>query len=124
MRILEFIFWISLFIIFYTYLGYGILLYLLVKIKECFHRTVIPEQEGGLPEVTLFIAAYNEEAVVAEKMNNTLSLDYPKDKLRIMWVTDGSNDRTGELLSAYPGVDVLHQPQRSGKTAALNRGMA
>lgn len=46
MRILEFIFWISLFIIFYTYLGYGILLYLLVKIKECFHRTVIPEQEG------------------------------------------------------------------------------
>ena len=124
MRILEFIFWISLFIIFYTYLGDGILLYLLVKIKECFHRTVIPEQEGGLPEVTLFIAAYNEEAVVAEKMNNTLSLDYPKDKLRIMWVTDGSNDRTGELLSAYPGVDVLHQPQRSGKTAALNRGMA
>ncbi len=124
MRILEFIFWISLFIIFYTYLGYGILLYLLVKIKECFHRTVISEQEGGLPEVTLFIAAYNEEAVVAEKMNNTLSLDYPKDKLRIMWVTDGSNDRTGELLSAYPGVDVLHQPQRSGKTAALNRGMA
>ncbi|MFR0836462.1 MAG: glycosyltransferase family 2 protein [Barnesiella sp.] len=124
MRILEFIFWISLFIIFYTYLGYGILLYLLVKIKECFRRTVIPEQEGGLPEVTLFIAAYNEEAVVAEKMNNTLSLDYPKDKLRIMWVTDGSNDRTGELLSAYPGVDVLHQPQRSGKTAALNRGMA
>ena len=58
------------------------------------------------------------------KLENTRQMDYPKDKLHLLWVTDGSNDQTNERLSAYPDVEVLYQPQRQGKTAALNRGIA
>ena len=125
MRTFEIVFWISLFIVFYTYIGYGIVLYILVKIKETFrkpaHYPMPPDAE--LPELTLFIAAYNEEDVVDEKMQNCLELDYPAEKLRIFWVTDGSNDHTNERLARWPQATVLHQPERQGKTAALNRGM-
>ena len=123
MKTLEIIFWISIFIVFYTYLGYGILLYLLVKIKEMFckpQQSILPDK---LPEVTLFIAAYNEESVVDEKMQNCQEIDYPKDKLKIVWITDGSNDSTNDMLKKYPEVTVLFKPERMGKTAALNRGM-
>lgn len=125
MKTLEILFWTSLFIVFYTYIGYGILLYALVKLKECFRKPVprpLPADED-LPPLTLFIAAYNEEDVVDEKMRNCLELDYPADKLRILWVTDGSNDRTNERLSRWRQATVLHRPERQGKTAALNRGM-
>lgn len=122
MKTLEILFWISICIIFYTYIGYGILLYLLVKIKERFKKAEKPKNTM-FPEVTLFIAAYNEQDVIEEKMKNTLALDYPKDKLKIVWITDGSNDKTNELLKAYDSVIVLFQPQRQGKTVAINRGM-
>ena len=86
------------------------------------HEAVLPSDEE-LPTMTLMICAYNEEDVVAEKMINTLALDYPKDKLRIMWVTDGSNDHTNERLAAYPEVDVVFSPERRGKSAALKHGL-
>lgn len=125
MEVCEILFWISVFVVFYTYIGYGILLYLLVKIKEYFRKPLRHPRptDADLPELTLFITAYNEEAVVDEKMRNCLELDYPADKLRILWVTDGSNDHTNEYLSRWPQATVLHQPERQGKTAALNRGM-
>lgn len=124
MKVLEIIFWISLFIVFYTYIGYGILLYLLVKIKNIFIKSPQTEsQNNELPGITLFIAAYNEEDIIDEKMKNALELDYPKEKLTILWVTDGSNDSTNEKLKNYPQAKVLFQPERQGKTAALNRGM-
>lgn len=125
MKTLEILFWTGLFIVFYTYIGYGILLYALVRLKECFRKPIprpLPADEE-LPPLTLFIAAYNEEDVVDEKMRNCLQLDYPADKLRILWVTDGSNDHTNEHLSRWRQATVLHQPERQGKTAALNRGM-
>lgn len=125
MTTLELIFWICLSIVFYTYVGYGIVLYIMVKVKELFGRKecITTLQEKELPEVTLLIAAYNEEEVVKEKMKNCLALNYPKEKLKIMWVTDGSNDRTNSLLAEYPQVEVLHKPERKGKTAALNRAI-
>lgn len=126
MNTLEIIFWIALFIVFYTYIGYGILLYILVKLKKAIKKEpFFPYPvDDDLPHLTLFITAYNEESVVDEKMNNSLSLDYPADKLHILWVTDGSNDRTNELLAQnWPQATVQHQPQRQGKTAAMNRGM-
>ena len=98
---LEVIFWFALFVAFYTYLGYGIVLYILVKLKELFVKPVkysLPASNDELPEVTLFITAFNEEDVVDEKMENSLDLDYPADKLRIVWVTDGSDDGTNERL--------------------------
>ena len=87
---LEIVFWFALFVVFYTYLGYGIVLYILVKLKELFVKPVkrsLPPSDEELPEVTLFITAFNEEDVVDEKMENSLELDYPADKLHIVWVT-------------------------------------
>ncbi|MEG1649809.1 MAG: glycosyltransferase family 2 protein, partial [Rikenellaceae bacterium] len=119
----EIIFWIFIFIVFYTYIGYGMLLYFLVKIKELVKGKHMLSLPNDLPEVTLLIAAYNEQDIIAAKMNNTLSLDYPPTRLKIVWVTDGSNDKTCELLSAYKDVEVLFEPTRMGKSAALNRAM-
>lgn len=121
--IAKWLFWIGVFFVFYTYLGYGIVLCLLVKLKELFKKPAEKHLTEPLPEVTLFIAAYNEESIVDIKMDNCHALSYPADKLKIMWVTDGSNDRTNELLKRYPETIVLHRPERKGKTAALNRGM-
>lgn len=130
MNTLKIIFFVLLIIVFYTYLGYGILLWILVKLKQTFlpYTRLNGNAEGGTgagesPEVTLFITAYNEEKVVDEKMKNCHELDYPKDKLNIVWVTDGSNDRTNEKLKEYPDATVFFSPQRRGKTAAMNRGM-
>ncbi|MDE3253304.1 MAG: glycosyltransferase family 2 protein, partial [Bacteroidota bacterium] len=79
--------------------------------------------ENFEPEVTLFISAYNEKYYIDEKMKNSLALEYPANKLRIVWVTDGSDDGTPELCSKYEGVQVLHDPERKGKISAMNRGM-
>ncbi|MCI1683432.1 MAG: glycosyltransferase family 2 protein [Bacteroides sp.] len=125
MKTLEILFWGFIFIVFYTYIGYGILLYCLVKIKHIFRKSPnfpIPNDKD-LPPLTLFIAAYNEESIIDEKMHNCLNLDYPTEKLKIFWVTDGSNDTTNEQLSHWRQATVIYQPERQGKTAALNRGM-
>ena len=122
-QVIEILFWIGIGIVFYTYLGYGIVLYLMVKIKELFVKPRLPRLPETLPEATLLIAAYNEEAIVASKMVNCRQLDYPADKLRLVWITDGSNDNTNERLKEYPEVTVLYQPRRQGKTAALNRAI-
>jgi cellulose synthase/poly-beta-1,6-N-acetylglucosamine synthase-like glycosyltransferase len=126
MLTLKILFWTMLSIVFYTYIGYGILLYIIIRLKRLFtgktRKAVLPADDD-LPTMTLMICAYNEEDVVAEKMENTLALDYPHDKLRIMWVTDGSNDHTNELLAAYPEVDIVFSPERRGKTAALKHGL-
>lgn len=125
MKTLEIIFWGSIFIVFYTYIGYGVLLYCLVRIKYLFYKSPdypLPGDEV-LPSLTLFIAAYNEEKIIDEKMRNCLDIDYPPEKLKILWVTDGSNDQTNEKLSLWKQATVIYQPERQGKTAALNRGM-
>ncbi|MEI8084862.1 MAG: glycosyltransferase family 2 protein [Paludibacter sp.] len=124
MEWLEIIFWILLGIVFYTYLGYGIVLFLMIRIKRIFkkQKQVILTDEQ-LPEVTLLIAAYNEQDFVAKKVENTLQLNYPKAKLHQMWVTDGSDDNTPTLLKNYPEIEVLHKPERNGKIAAMNRAM-
>ena len=119
------IFWTCMAIVAYTYVGYGLILYLLVRIKRIFRPRCrpVPPREGEWPEVTLLICAYNEEDVVEEKMENNRSLDYEAGKLHIVFVTDGSDDSTNERLAAYPDVRVLYQPERKGKTAALNRAI-
>lgn len=120
---IEILFWFCVFVVFYTYIGYGMLLYLLVKIKEIFRKPPTRELPQELPEVTLLIPAYNEESVVKEKMTNTLALNYPIAKLKIVWITDGSTDNTNALLKEYPQVEVLFDPRRGGKAAAFNRAM-
>ena len=95
-------FWLCLAIVVYTYIGYGIVLYLLVFINRLATtaKPLADISDDCLPEVTLMVCAYNEEDIIAEKMANTHLLDYPTDRLHLMWVTDGSTDNTNSLLSA------------------------
>ena len=124
MKIIEIIFWIAIGLIIYTYVGYGLVLFILIKIKRLFsNKKAVKLSVNDLPEVTLLIAAYNEQDYVRAKVENTLQLNYPSEKLHQIWVTDGSNDETPERLKAYPEVEVQHRPERSGKIAAMNRGI-
>lgn len=124
MTALKIIFWVLLFVVFYAYVGYGILLYIIIKIKRLSGRSQKPPSDPGYePEVTLFISAYNEKDFIAEKIKNSRELDYPAKKLHMVWVTDGSDDGTPDELRKYDGVEVYHLPQRSGKIGAMNRGM-
>lgn len=124
MAALKISFWIFLFIIIYTYVGYGILLFLIIKIRRFFKIGNKFEIDSSYePEVTLFIAAYNEKDFVKAKMKNTSALEYPKEKINIIWVTDGSNDGTPDLLKGYPNTTVHHLDERNGKIGAMNRGM-
>ena len=124
MTVLEITFWLLIFIVFYAYIGYGILLYSLILLKRFTGNSVKKTVDSGYePDVTLFIAAYNEKDFVAGKVKNSLELDYPSEKLHMVWVTDGSDDGTPDLLKTYEGLEVHHLPQRSGKIGAMNRGM-
>ena len=127
MTALKILFWLCLFLVFYTYLGYGMLLWLLLRLKRIFRGKTTPlvlPTDDDLPHVTLMICAYNEEDVVEQKMANTRQLDYPADKLHVMWVTDGSSDGTNDRLRQYPDVEIVYTPERKGKTAALNHGIS
>lgn len=129
---LKLLFWLCLALVVYTYVGYGILLWLILKVKRLFVKgkdTPLPSSGGigpadnELPPMTLMICAYNEEEVIHEKMENIRQLDYPREKLCVMWVTDGSTDRTNELLRQYPEVTLVFSPERRGKAAALEHGL-
>lgn len=125
MNTLAIVFWILLFLVFYTYLGYGILLYAIIKVKRVFkgRRKETGYSDDELPEVTLFISAYNELNEIQRKMENCYALEYPAEKLKFLWVTDGSNDGSPDLLRKYDRVLVQHIPDRNGKIGAMNRGM-
>ncbi|OOQ61802.1 glycosyltransferase family 2 protein [Mucilaginibacter pedocola] len=118
-------FWFSLFIAFYTFVGYGILLFIIIKIKRAVKgRKIIADvAEELLPECTLVVAAYNEERYMADKIANCLALKYPAGKLKFVFVTDGSNDGTMDVISQYPQIQLLHRPERAGKIAAVHRAM-
>jgi cellulose synthase/poly-beta-1,6-N-acetylglucosamine synthase-like glycosyltransferase len=124
MKTMEILFWVFLFIIFYSYLGYGILLFSIIKIRRILGISRIKDGNKDYePEVTLFVAAYNEKDYVDEKLKNSFSLNYPQQKVKHVWVTDGSNDGTPDLLRKYEGVEVHHLDARGGKIGAMNRGM-
>ncbi len=115
------VFYASFFILFYNYIGYGMLLALLARCRQLlFPRTARPAIE---PEVTLVVAAYNEGAFIREKIRNTLALDYPAGKLSILFITDGSTDDTPAIIREYPRIQLMHEAARHGKTAAINRAM-
>jgi cellulose synthase/poly-beta-1,6-N-acetylglucosamine synthase-like glycosyltransferase len=122
---MKIIFWVLLLIVFYAYLGYGIVLYVLVKIKRIFSAGKNVVNEHYEPEVTLFVAAYNEKDYVDAKVMNSFGMEYPVEKLKQVWLTDGSNDGTPDLLRKYAnqGVDVYHEDARGGKIGAMNRGI-
>ncbi|MFO7829576.1 MAG: glycosyltransferase family 2 protein, partial [Bacteroidales bacterium] len=106
---METIFWILLIVIVYSYLGYPLLLI----IVNFLQRWVKPERKVEIstnwPDVTMLIAAYNEIEFIEQKVNNTLSLNYPKENLYQIWITDGSDDGTYEKLKKYNELKVYHQ---------------
>ena len=125
-QVWEIFFWISGAIIVYAFGGYGIVLSILLAIRRILgmkaKKPVLPPEEQW-PEVSLIIAAYNEKDYVDFKIHNSMELDYPKDKLKIIWVNDGSDDGSAEMVAQYQDVQLLHNPQRSGKIEAMNRGV-
>ena len=108
MNFIELIFWLSVFLVFYTYLFYPIILIFLSGFRQIVKDTsfVLSKSErrnrvAELPDITVIIAAYNEEKCIEDRINNLLGLDYPKDKLRFIIGSDGSKDNTNSILSQF-----------------------
>jgi poly-beta-1,6-N-acetyl-D-glucosamine synthase len=112
------IFWVSIFAVGYTFGGYLVVMTVLSRwIRRPIARQPIT------PTVSLIISAYNEEKVIAEKIENAFQVDYPREQMEIIIVADGSTDRTVEIVRSYEarGVRLVFQPQRRGKIDAMNR---
>jgi len=133
---LQYLFWMCLSLIVYTYLLYPILLfvaYVIVQIKRDLRyllgrhnrRSSSPSQHA-LPSISMVVAAYNEEHYLEDKIANLGELDYPIDRMEVILVSDGSTDRTNDILKAVgaSNVQVVILPERSGKPVALNQGVA
>lgn len=118
---MEIIFWISILFIAFVYAGYGVVIWLANKMLGSKKTSLYAINE--LPEIAVLIAAYNEEDIIKAKLNNTLSLNYPKEKLKVYVISDGSNDATNEIVKSFANVELLFEQRRKGKTAAINRVM-
>jgi cellulose synthase/poly-beta-1,6-N-acetylglucosamine synthase-like glycosyltransferase len=122
--VLIVLFWLFLFILFYTYLGYALIVYILLKMKRIFYPERMKNTDDSYePEVCLFVTAYNEKDYVRQKVENSFSLNYPKEKIQFLWVTDGSDDGTPDVLKEYKELEVHHLDERRGKMHAMNRGI-
>jgi cellulose synthase/poly-beta-1,6-N-acetylglucosamine synthase-like glycosyltransferase len=114
------LFWFFVSTIFYTYLGYPLLISILAHL--------FPKKKNyrqSYPFTSLIIAAYNEEKIIEKKIQNCLLLDYPKNLLQIIVVADGSNDSTVDIVRTYKAqnIQLLYQSERRGKMAAINRAL-
>jgi len=118
---LELLFWSLLLIIVYTYIGYPCLLLILSLLK-----TKPVSKADTAPSVSIVITAYNEEKIIRDKIENSLSLDYPSGKLEIIVASDHSTDRTDEIVSEYAktGVKLVRNSGQRGKEAAQNEAIS
>ncbi len=123
MSLIEIAFWTGFAIIFYAYAGYGLLLFMMIKIKRLFYNEPIIKNLQFQPTVTFIVPCFNEASIIPAKIANTQLLNYPKEKLQIIFITDGSNDGSENITSEYKNVTTLHQQQRKGKSAAENRSV-
>ncbi|WP_338788275.1 glycosyltransferase family 2 protein [Metabacillus sp. FJAT-53654] len=123
MVLIQVLLWFFIFLIIYIYFGYPTLLWMVSKIKQA--KTITDDEYQ--PKVTMFIAAYNEEKVIKNKLLNTIDLSYPKDKLQVIVVSDDSSDRTNEFVNEiaedYPFIKLNIVYGRKGKTEALNKSV-
>lgn len=108
-------------LIFYNYAGYAIL----AAVLNSFMRTKdrVDPNSPIVPKVSFIVAAFNEGSIIREKILNSLDQDYPMDNIEFLFITDGSTDDTPGIVSAYPSIRLLHEPQRRGKSAAVNRAV-
>lgn len=114
------LFWFAVIFTLYAYIGYPVLIIAWAKLKKRKNHSL-----KFLPQVTLLIPAYNEEVFIAQKLENSLALDYPPEKLQILVVADGSSDRTPDIVREFSdrGVELAYIPERGGKMAAINRSI-
>jgi cellulose synthase/poly-beta-1,6-N-acetylglucosamine synthase-like glycosyltransferase len=117
---ISFVFFLSGAFILYLYIGYPFFCLVIGYFKN---RKIL--QTSVTPQVTLIIAAFNEEAFIEQTLRNKLDLDYPRENLKIIVVSDGSTDRTDEIVHRFEsdGVRLIRQEPRAGKTAAINRAV-
>jgi cellulose synthase/poly-beta-1,6-N-acetylglucosamine synthase-like glycosyltransferase len=115
MTVVAIIFWVSAALLVYTQLGYALLLALLARLAG--RRETAAGWEGQLPVVTAIVAAYNEQEVIAQRITNLRSLDYPPDRLQVIVASDGSSDHTVARAHAA-GADVVLDLPRGGKIRA------
>jgi poly-beta-1,6-N-acetyl-D-glucosamine synthase len=119
-----FFFWVSLFIVFYTFIGYAIILFFLVKLKNILSAKQKSLYDiADLPTLTLIVAAYNEVDIIEEKIHNTLDLNYPVNKINFIFVTDGSSDGTEHKIALHSAIRQMHVFERKGKINAMHRAM-
>ncbi|MEI9942604.1 MAG: glycosyltransferase family 2 protein [Chitinophagaceae bacterium] len=113
------IFIISCLTIFYNYAGYAFI----ALFFNLFNKSTRKRQAPGdfSPTVSFIVAAYNEEDFIRKKILNSLEQDYPSGQVEFIFITDGSTDKTAEIIKEYPAIKLLHTSERKGKTAALNR---
>ncbi len=123
MAVVEILFWVCFAIVVYTFFGYGVLVFILVKIKNVLSPKKQQLSKDFLPAITLIIPSYNETDFILQKVENSKNLDYPKDKYHIVFITDGSDDGTYEKIKDIEGIKVMHTPERGGKSGAMNRAM-
>lgn len=116
-----YLFWILLFFVIYSYLIYPLLLQVFGLLIGRNKQSPGFTDHENLPTVTLLVTAFNEIEMVDEKIKNSHNLDYPNDKLTLLWVTDGSDDGTPEKVATYSDVKLMHQDARKGKIHAMNR---
>lgn len=119
--VIQTLFFIIFFLICAHYVLFGIVVLILSKLFKKTHKI-----KDLTPSVSFIVAAYNEERIIRQKIENDLKLNYPKDKLEIIIVSDGSSDKTPDIVKEYSdqGVKGMHSAPRQGKTAALNRAIA
>lgn len=118
--VVSLLFWVGAVLFLWTYFGYPLLMALWAKLAP-----VPVHKQDWLPSVTLLIPAYNEIDVIKRKLDNSLALDYPADKLEIMLIDDGSDDGTLEVGEAYKrehGITLVRKAARSGKMSSVNIG--
>jgi cellulose synthase/poly-beta-1,6-N-acetylglucosamine synthase-like glycosyltransferase len=118
--LLAIVFWCSLGLLVYTHAGYPVVLWLLARMRR---TRGLAERAGELPSVSVIVAAYDEESVIADKVRNVLMLDYPRDRFELIVASDGSVDRTAELAEGA-GADLVLDLPRIGKAAAQDAAVA
>ena len=111
----EMLFISSIFLIFFAYFGYPLSLLFVSGGRDANAKNVT-----ALPSVTFIVTVHNEEARIKSKLENTFSLDYPKDRLQLIIASDGSSDRTNEIVRSYSaqGVQLVDLRDRGGKESA------
>jgi len=123
MEVIKLLIWVSLFFVFYSYLGYAIMVWVYLKIRGKNRKRTVKNDPDFEPPVSLIVAVYNEEDVIKKKIENCLALHYPGNKLKLVFVADGSTDKTAAIIKQYPGVELLYKNERQGKVSAINRAM-